>query len=531
MKDSKQILSESSTILVVSTIITKIISAIFKIPLASDYFLGNVGFGYYSVAHDLFSPFYILAISGLPVALAKITAEFLAKKSYYQVKNNFFTAKKLFIILGFLFSIILAVLSIPLILRKDGIDNIYSILAVVPSVFLCFIISVYRGYFEGFNNMYPSAISKIIEAIVKLVLGLLLSFIVIKTTKNPALAAGVAMLSVSFGTLLSTLYLKIKFKRNNPLDDISYNIQNTEQSLSLKTVFIIAIPFIISSLAASIVSLVDVFTIDIHFANASEEYINVLENMYFGGKVDFNIATYLYGVKSKAFTIYNLIPILTMSLGIAALPVLTQSLVNNDISALKNNTRYILKLLFCVTLPAGIGLFVMGQPIMNLLYSSKELLSGNLLSIYGIAAMFAGVAIPLTTVLQALNFHYKALTHIIIGIIIKIIFNIVLLIFPNINIYSAPLGTLACYFYMTVAFLLIISFKIKKIAIIKIVIKPFAAALLCGVTALIISNLSNSILFIILAILAAGLVYLIFLSIFRTFTKSEIQGLIKFKNC
>ena len=85
MKDSKQLLGESSVILVVTTILTKTISAIFKLPLASDAFLGEVGFGYFSVAHDLFMPFYLLAISGLPAALSKITAENLAKKNFLQV--------------------------------------------------------------------------------------------------------------------------------------------------------------------------------------------------------------------------------------------------------------------------------------------------------------------------------------------------------------------------------------------------------------------------------------------------------------
>ena len=63
MKDSKQLLGESSVILVVTTILTKTISAIFKLPLASDAFLGEVGFGYFSVAHDLFMPFYLLAVA------------------------------------------------------------------------------------------------------------------------------------------------------------------------------------------------------------------------------------------------------------------------------------------------------------------------------------------------------------------------------------------------------------------------------------------------------------------------------------
>jgi stage V sporulation protein B len=496
-----------------------------------------MGFEYFSIAHDLFMPFYALAISGLPVAISKITAEALASKCYTQVKDNFKTTKKLFTILGVIFSLSVAVLSIPLVLSKNGIGNLYSIIAVVPSVFLCFIVSVYRGYFEGFSNMYPTAISKILEGIVKLIVGLLLSLIVIKLTNNPALASAAAISSFSLGTLISTLYLRSKFKRNNPLNKLNEEESSCEKSspLTLKIILILAIPFVLSSLANSVVALIDVFTMNLQFSNASAEYLDIVKNMHFSNNltavVNEDITTYLYGVKSKAFTIYNLIPIVTMSLGIAALPVLTQSVVSKDDNALKNNTAYILKMLFCITLPVGIGLIVLGQPIMNLLYSSTDTLSGNLLSIYGVAALFAGVAIPVTTILQALNYHYKALIHIIIGIVIKIVSNIVLLSFPQINIYAAPIGTVLCYLYIMIAFFILLSLRIKGLNLFKITIKPLISAVLCGVTAYFVSIFSNDKIFTVLAISVAGLVYFTFLYIFRTFTKDELKNFFKLKDC
>ena len=72
-----------------STIAVKIIGACFKIPLASKLFLGDLGFGYFSVAYDLFMPFYTLAISGLPAALSHIVAEFAAQKRFKDIKNTF----------------------------------------------------------------------------------------------------------------------------------------------------------------------------------------------------------------------------------------------------------------------------------------------------------------------------------------------------------------------------------------------------------------------------------------------------------
>ena len=212
-KITRQKAGESAVILLLSTVFVKIIGAAFKIPLASNLFLGDLGFGYFSVAYDLFTPFYVLAISGLPAALSNIIAEFLAQKRYNDIEKTFLLTKKLFLIFGIISSLIFSVLAIPFVKFTDTSGNtLYSVYAVIPSVFLCFLISSYRGYYEGFADMNPTAISKIIEAFGKLFLGLGFAFAVIKITSNPAFAAGGAMLGISIGTLVSTIYLKFRYK-------------------------------------------------------------------------------------------------------------------------------------------------------------------------------------------------------------------------------------------------------------------------------------------------------------------------------
>ena len=88
-KRAHQNAEQSAIILMLSTIAVKIIGACFKIPLSSRWFLGDLGFGYFSVVYDLFMPFYTLAISGLPTALSHIIAEFAAQKRFKDIKNTF----------------------------------------------------------------------------------------------------------------------------------------------------------------------------------------------------------------------------------------------------------------------------------------------------------------------------------------------------------------------------------------------------------------------------------------------------------
>ncbi len=520
---SKQNLSESSFILIFSTILVKVVSAFFKVPLASDLFLGNLGFGYFSVAHDLFMPFYILAISGLPVAVSHITAEHLTKKHYKVVKDNFYITRRLFLIMGVLVSLLVSLISIPVILSTPTAkDTLYSILAVVPSIFLCFLLSVYRGYFESFCNMFPTAISKLIEALCKLVLGLSFSYIVIKNTNNPAYAAAAAMLGITIGTFFSTLYLHIKLKKVKLLDfNTDENTNEETKNITVKTIFILMVPFVLCSLASSFVSLIDVLTVKLQISNANTEYFNMIlsQNPNLFG----DTATYLYGIRSKVFTLYYLVPTLTMSLGVGALPILTEIWVKKDEVSLKNNLNLNLKLVSVITFPAGIGMMALSKPIMHLLYSSNDSLSGNLLFIYGLAAIFTGLAIPLTNILQSIDLSVFALKHIIIGIVIKTIANILLLSFSSINIYGVAIGTFLMFLYICLVLFIKMLKTVQGIDLKNSIIKPLLSAVICGITAFVISQISDNKLFYVMAIFLAVLVYFTFILILKTFKKEEVQ--------
>ncbi len=524
MKTVKHTLTENSIVLIISTAIVKIIGAVFKIPLATDTFLGDIGFGYFSVAHDIFMPFYILAISGLPSAVSQITAEYVTKKKYYSVKENFKITRKLFFVLGLIFSLLVVILSVPLLFSSSEKNTFLSILSIAPSIFLCFIISAYRGYFEGFNNMYPTAVSKIIEAVFKLGLGLVLSYVTINITHNPALASAAAMLAISFGTLISLLYLTLKSKRNNPINNRKIlPLSEKDNIITVKNIIILAIPYVLASLSASLVALVDVLTVKTYISNASENYLHIaLQNP----NINLNdISTYLYGLRSKAFTIYYLIPTITMSIGVGALPILTEYRTKNDNVSLNNSTNFSLKLIAAFTFPAAFGLIALSSPIMNLLYSSSDSLSGNLLLLYGIAAIFAGFAIPLTTIIQALNFQRFAVRSISIGLIIKIVSNIVLVSVPKINIYAAPLGTIFCYLLMSVDLIFIIYRKIGRIDFKNAIVKPVVSAAFCGICAFAISTISSQKFVTVLAVLAAIFIYFALLFLSRTFTKNELRDI------
>ncbi len=521
MKKSTETLAESSIILILSTALVKIISAFFKIPLANDLFLGETGFGYFSVAHDLYMPFYLLAMNGMPISVSYIISEKVTKNAQKEALESFFVFKRLFTRLGLICCLAFILATVPFFLfSSTNVESYYSIFAIIPSIFLCFLISAYRGYFEGFSNMYPTAFSRVIEALSKALLGLLFSYFTLKMTNNVALASVSAIIAITFGTFMSLMYLVLNFKRQNPIND-SYISKNNK--INLKPFFIAALPFVIAGISASFVALLDVFTVKLPLDYADKSYFDtvILQNKGING----DISSYLYGVRSKAFTIYNLIPTITSALGVGALPVLTGLSIKKQYNELKNDINYSLKLISVITLPASLGIISLSRGIMSLLYSSNDILGENLLKIYGFTALFSGFSIPMITILLAIGKKKITILNILLSIIIKIITALIMVSYSKINIYSAAYSSLLCYLYLFLAIMIVLIKEIGNISFINSFLKPFVSSALCAITAFLISLISDDKIYIVLAVVGAVTVYFFMIFITKTFSKSEISRL------
>lgn len=345
--------------------------------------------------------------------------------------------------------------------------------------------------------MVPSAVSRLIEAIAKLVFGLLLSFLVIKRTGDPVFASAAAISSITIGTLISTLYLHINFKKRK---NTRYILNTNENNTKLSAILILAVPFALSSLASSFISLIDVISVKLLIAE--------------------DISTYLYSIRSKAFTLYNFVPTITMSLGVGALPILTEDITKNDDISFKKNLNQLLKTTTIITMPAGFGILVISNNIMDLLYSSTTSLGNDLLRIYGIATIFTGISIPFITILQSMNFSYKALKHIIIGVLLKVVINIILISIPTINIYGSAIGTVICYFYIFTSLFFII-LKHTHFDIKNCLIKPLFAAVVCVIPAFAFCTFTQNKLSVIIAISLSAITYLLMVCILKIFNREE----------
>ena len=565
-KTKQQSFLHGSFVLIAATFAAKIISAIYRIPLA--HILGPRGMGYFSTAYDLYTPMYSIAMAGLPTAISRMVAEYSARGRYKDVKKTLHIAQAAFFVtggVGFALMLILAfvltgnthfvIFGHEFTLKALNSGALPGMICIVPSILFCCIMSAYRGYFEGLGNMTPTGVSEVFEALGKLVFGLTIAGITLAKTNNTSFAVAGALLGITVGEALSTLYLFIRYKffgeSSLPRELYETSPSPDRSKKILKTMVAIAIPVVLGSLVNNITSLIDVAMVQRqlavaiekapgYFADAFRNFIvSETAQMAKEGK-QFNIVAdlpnALYGChRGYAFSIYHLIPTLTTTLGISAIPVLARTWTKKDMAAVKFNMQTIIRTTAVIVMPCGLGMFAISKGILSLLYNDANAIAiaAPNLRVLGLCAIFAGINSPVIAMLQAVGKEVVPLKNIAVGAVLKIVTNYILVGTPQINIYGVPIGTTVCYLYIFAANLYcLIKHTGVKPDFYSVLMKPFFAGGCSGVSAyavyyIVFGLVHKNFIATVAAIFAAALVYVVALSIFRVLESEDILTLPK----
>ncbi|MBO4261469.1 MAG: oligosaccharide flippase family protein, partial [Clostridia bacterium] len=165
MKRTAQTITRGFLILSVANISVKLISLVF-VPLIKHLLNGYAGYSVYSSAYSVYAFVYVIATAGFPVAISKIVSELSAKKQSDDAKRAFSIATRLLVALGFVLTVVIMACAKPLARLLSNEDSWAGIMVLGPTVFVCAVLSGFRGYFQGRRNMRPTAVSQIIEQIV-----------------------------------------------------------------------------------------------------------------------------------------------------------------------------------------------------------------------------------------------------------------------------------------------------------------------------------------------------------------------------
>ena len=242
-----------AAILTAGIVIVKIIGALYKIPLGS--ILSDAGYADFNTAYDIYSLLIVISTGGLPVALSKMVSEANARGRINQVNQVYRLSFVAFCVLGTLSFLVMAIFPRQLSELMNNSRSYWSILALAPAVFFICPLSALRGYLQGHSIMTPTAVSQIIEALCRLVVGLALSSIIMGKGMDESLAAAGAILGVSVSVLLSMLYVYWCYRGHQVHQKAGRDTPDSSREI-LRTLVRLAVPI---TVGASIVSVTNIF--------------------------------------------------------------------------------------------------------------------------------------------------------------------------------------------------------------------------------------------------------------------------------
>lgn len=538
--DQNQSFLKGTLILTLSMFIVKIIGAVFKIPLGR--ILGSTGMGYFASAYELYNPLEALATAGFPIAISRLVSENMAKGRYRDVRLIHKISIPLFLTTGTISFLIMIATSFFYVNAAQAPGTLYSALALAPTVLFVCLMSIYRGYYQGLRNMVPTAVSEIVEATCKLVIGLTAAYLAVKfiKEKDSPLASAAAILGVTLGALSGFLYLLTKYKKIG--DGITKEqLRNAPKSIGvskiIKQLAKIAIPIGVGALVMNVAGLIDSTLIQRRINDIMHTNPQALLNVYEGNVSTEAVAnntvnSYLFGCFAYITQITMIITCLTQAFGISALPSVTTAWAKGSKKHLKKSIESVLRLTTMVTIPSCLFLATMGDSVIRLMYESPKTVSATniasqIIPIFGIATIFTSMCTPICSMLQAVGRVDLPVKLLSIGVVVKVILNYILVGIPEINIQGAGVGTFFCYFFVTVSALY---YLLKETNIIPNFVIIFLKPLLASVGMCIIGKFLEKVLMnflpfkiLILIILMFSLIfYIVLLLLLKSITKYDI---------
>lgn len=464
----RQSLFKGAFILICANILVKIIGAIFKIPLTN--LIGARGMGDFSIAYNLYTIMFVVSTAGLPVAISKLVAEANASQKNHDIPKIIKCAFCIFSCLGLFFTAFLVVFA-KKICDFIGSETAYlSILAISPSVFLITIVSILRGYYQGHHNMTQTAVSQVIEAFFKLMVGYFFAKYLVECGYDVSIASAGAIFGVSIGTFLSAMYLCLNFaiftKKTNKKPEISY-------SKACAKLVKIAVPITIGASVLSLTSIIDMLTI-----------IRRLSTL----GVNANISNDLYGAYNMAITVYNLPQTLIMAISISIIPVISEYFLQKNMKMVRKIIDTTLFACATFAIPCSVGFVLLSKPILDFLYYKRPedvLMASPILVILGLAVVFVSIVTITNACMQAISRPNVPIKSMIIGILVKFIGNYFLIAIPSINVSGAPLSTVLCFITISMINLQQIGKILDyKLDFARIFTKPLIASLAMGASIL-----------------------------------------------
>lgn len=524
---SKKTFMRGAVILGGAGIVVKILGAFFRIPLGN--WIAADGMAYYQTVYPIYNLLLTVATAGIPVAISRMVSERISYNNYWGANRVFKVALYIMVVLGavlFSLSFFMADSIIGLIKGMD--DAVYAMRAIAPALLFVPIMASFRGYFQGMQNMRPTAISQIFEQFFRVVVGLILAYVfvfVIVSPDSKAFAAAGATFGATAGSFMGLvtvflIYMLLKSTKSHKKEmreshkEFGHNPESA--SYIIKQVFIIAIPITLGAAIMPIMQSIDSVLVINRLTSTGWE---ILE------------AKSLYGqLTGYAASLVNMPQVITQAIAISLVPTISTAFTLKDNEFMQHNVQLGVRTAVIIGFPCTVGLLVLAEPIMLLLYPMQKadaVSAANALIVLSLGVIFLALVQTLTSILQGVGKQNVPAINLLIGAVVKLILTYTLTGIPFLNVRGAAIGTVAAYAVATILnFIAVKKYTGTKFDISTIFIRPLISVTVMGGVALgvytLCSMIAGNSISALISVGTAGIAYIILLFVTGSITEEEL---------
>lgn len=417
-----------AAILALAGLASRVLGAIFRIVLAA--ILGDEGIGLYQYAYPIYSTLLVISTAGVPVALSKMMAEHIALNDYREALRVFKIAFYLLLFSGLTVALLLGLSAefIALRLIKDA-KAYYPLLAIGPAILFVTVMAALRGFFQGQQNMAPTAFSQLLEQLARVAGSVVLLLALLPRGLEMAAAgatAGASIGGLAGLAMLSVLYFKKKNElKERPAQQAARS--GEPAGAIIKKIFSLAVPVTIGGLVIPLMNMID---------------LAVVPRQLIAGGFSLEKARALYGqLTGMAGSVVYFPNVIALAISISLVPAISEACALKNDELVKSRSALGIKLTVLFSLPATLGLFLLAEPVTLLLFNNAQ--AGFSLAYLSWSVVALCLYVATTGLIQGLGRPVIPALNMFYGGLIKAVLAWFLTANPALNVGGAALASVA----------------------------------------------------------------------------------------
>lgn len=443
MSDKQKSIVGGMTVLGITGLICKVVAVLYRIPLA--WLIGEQGIGTFQLVFPTYNLLLTLSSAGLPVAISRMVSFSLAQHDPRNAHRTFRSALFILTLLGAFGTVLMIIFNASLSTRVGDPETQAGFVAIAPALVIVCTMSAFRGFMQGQQNMFPTAISQLIEQVGKVIISLPLAWlgsqvgVTAPGQINIGYAAAGALLGNSLGEAAALFYMTVVYRSNKRaflLHDQDEHVPPIQRRALTRRLLSLAIPITLAACIVPLASFIDsgmVVNKLIESAGFAREEARAMFGRYSGYVIN----------------LINVPTALAQAISMSLVPAVSAGVARGDWRAVRRQSHTGLRMAFLIGLPSSVGMSMLSREILTLIYRfpTPEALNqtAELLSMSSFTIVLFTVVQATSGILQGLRKQRIPMYTLLLGVALKIVINYSFIGVPEINIYGAPMGSLVCY--------------------------------------------------------------------------------------